>query len=117
MQKICERPKIIFQIVLAKENLKENKLNVIKNQSAQNQRTKLKLKGAIEVSVLEGLFKIFFISLKDKMVLETRNHDETKINVINDVIRIENVLNRDKEINKMQGRIKRMIILMIDWKL
>lgn len=40
------------------------------------------------------------------MVLETRNQDETKINVTKDVIRIENVLNKGKEINKMQGIIK-----------
>ena len=97
---------------MEKESLKGNKLNVIKNQSVQNQKTKLKVKEEIEVVVYEESFKIFFISQKDKMVLETRNQDVIKINETKDVIRIENVLNRDKEINKMQGMIKRKIILM-----
>ena len=97
---------------MEKESLKGNKLNVIKNQSVPNQKTKLKVKEEIEVVVYEESFKIFFISQKDKMVLETRNQDVIKINETKDVIRIENVLNRDKEINKMQGMIKRKIILM-----
>ena len=89
---------------MEKENLKGSKLNVIKNQSVQNQEIKQNLlKEAIEC---EELFKIFSTSLIDHKMDNNgrRNLGVSKINEIKDEIRIENVLIKVTEINRITGK-------------
>ena len=87
---------------MEKENLKENKLNVIRNQN--DQEIKPKLKEGTEEKMYEELFKTFFISHKDQIVQGSKNLDVSKINGIKGVIRrIETVPIKGTEINRITG--------------
>ena len=88
---------------MVKESQNENKLNVIKNQSTQNQETKTNLKEATGEEAFGELFRIYFISHKDQME-GSKNQGENRIKETKDGIRkIENVQDKDTEVNKITG--------------